>query len=191
MMFWSRPEVGRIEDVLREEGQKDYTHEGYVRMTRGVQTRAELEAALHAQGELGHVFDIDHLRVQLGQGQECFAKAKQAMQAWKMFDVPSWLEICWPHSAIRYRFTLPSSLCCVSHTLLHPLGERREGEILGTLILNMGFYSLTACRIVYTIDEGSSDPNGLSIGESPTLFIFFFLLFLPPPPLLSSHQFIS
>jgi uncharacterized protein (UPF0548 family) len=30
----------------------------------------------------------------------------------------------------------------------------REGETLGTLILNMGFYSLAACRIVYTIDEG-------------------------------------
>jgi hypothetical protein len=24
------------------------------------------------------------------------------MRAWKMFDVPSWLEICWPHSSIRY-----------------------------------------------------------------------------------------
>jgi uncharacterized protein (UPF0548 family) len=144
MMFWSRPEVGRIEEVLREEGQKDYTHQGYVRMTRGVLTRAELEAALHSQGELGHVFDVDHLRVQLGQGQECFAKAKQAMQAWKMFDVPSWLEICWPHSAIR------------------------EGEVLGTLILNMGFYSLTTCRIVYTIDEGSSGHNSLSTGIPPS-----------------------
>lgn len=128
--------MAEIEEVLRSEGQKGFTHEGHVRMTRDVRSRAELEAALRAQGEAGHIFDVDQLRVQLGSGRECFDKAKQAMRAWKMFDVPSWLEICWPHSSIR------------------------EGETLGTLILNMGFYSLAACRIVYTIDEGPAAAQG-------------------------------
>lgn len=112
MLFWRRPEVAEIEEVLRSEGQKGFTHEGHVRMTRDVRSRAELEAALRAQGEAGHIFDVDQLRVQLGSGRECFDKAKQAMRAWKMFDVPSWLEICWPHSSIRYHHT-PCRVCGV------------------------------------------------------------------------------
>jgi len=130
MLLWARPDAGAIEQVLREEAGKGFTHEGYVRLTRDVRSREELEQALEGKEE--QIFDVDHLRIHLGYGQDCFSRAKLAMMAWKMFTVPDWLEICWPHSTIR------------------------EGETLGMLILNVGLYSLTACRIVYTIDEDSS-----------------------------------
>jgi hypothetical protein len=103
MLFWRRPDASKIDEVLREQAQQGFTHEGHVRMTRGMRSQAELEAALHAHGDAGDIFDVDHLRVQLGSGRECYDKAKEAVRAWKMFDVPSWLEICWPHSPIRYR----------------------------------------------------------------------------------------
>jgi len=100
MLLWARPDAGAIEQVLREEAGKGFTHEGYVRLTRDVRSREELEQALEGKEE--QIFDVDHLRIHLGYGQDCFSRAKLAMMAWKMFTVPDWLEICWPHSTIRF-----------------------------------------------------------------------------------------
>lgn len=100
MLFWSKPDEHVVEEVLRAESLKNFTHEGLVRISRDVRSAAELEDALRSLEE-DVTFDVDHLRTRLGIGPECFARAKQAMIHWKMLQAPSWLEICWPHSPIR------------------------------------------------------------------------------------------
>ena len=71
---------------------------------------------------------VDHNRVRLGTGDIAFERARQAIRDWKMFDV-GWLELCWPST--------PTT----------------EGSVVGILVRIGWLWSLSACRIVYTIDE--------------------------------------
>lgn len=73
-------------------------------------------------------YNIDHNRIIIGQGDEDWEKAKDAIRKWKMFDMP-WVELCWPDTPIE------------------------EDRTVAILIRHFGFYSLNAARIVYTIDE--------------------------------------
>ena len=73
-------------------------------------------------------YAIDHNRAILGEGEEDFARAKQAIRDWKMFDVPG-LKLCYPDTPIE------------------------PGRNVAPLAYHLGFYSLNACRIVYVIDE--------------------------------------
>jgi len=103
---------------------------------------AEIEAFLikresdsHSYPEVGATresppagYDIDHNRMLLGRGSDDFERAKAAIRQWKMFDVPG-LEL------IR------------SDTPIEP------GRNVALLAYHMGFHSLSACRIVYVIEE--------------------------------------
>ncbi len=71
---------------------------------------------------------IDHNRIMIGQGADDWERAKDAVRTWKMFDFP-WVEICWPDTPIE------------------------TGRNIAVLVSHLGFYSLNAARIVYTIDE--------------------------------------
>lgn len=73
-------------------------------------------------------FSVDRHRMQLGEGPETFARAKCAIQAWKMFDVP-WLELCWPKVHIQV------------------------GTDVAILVSHLKFWSLNSCRIAYVVDE--------------------------------------
>ena len=73
-------------------------------------------------------YDIDHNRVMLGNGHADLELAKTAVRNWKMFDVPG-LE------------------------LFHADTPIRPGRNVALLAHHLGFYSLSACRIVYAIDE--------------------------------------
>ena len=73
-------------------------------------------------------YDIDHNRMLLGSGRGDFEKAKAAIRQWKMFDVPG-LEL------IR------------SDTPIEP------GRNVALVAHHLGFHSMSACRIVYVIDE--------------------------------------
>lgn len=73
-------------------------------------------------------YNIDHNRIITGQGDEDWQRAKDAVRNWKMFDFP-WVELCWPDTPIE------------------------EGRNVAILVSHLGFYSLNAARIVYTIDE--------------------------------------
>jgi uncharacterized protein (UPF0548 family) len=78
--------------------------------------------------ELPSGYTIDHNRVQLGEGEEVFARAVAALKDWKQFDL-GWIKIV-PSGT-------PLEVCAV----------------VAILTRHFGFWSLNACRVVYLIDE--------------------------------------
>lgn len=105
-------------------------------------TTREVEAFLEAQSGSGFsypevgatrkgappYYKVDHNRVRLGTGEEAFQLAIAAMRQWKMFDL-DWVRIAWPGAPLR------------------------EGTTVAVVARTAGFWSLNACRIVYTLDE--------------------------------------
>ena len=105
-------------------------------------TAQEVEAFLEAQRgsrlsypEVGATrkgappyYKVDHNRVRLGTGEEAFKIAVAALRQWKMFDL-GWVRIAWPGAPIQ------------------------EGTTVAVVARTLGFWSLNACRIVYTLDE--------------------------------------
>lgn len=72
--------------------------------------------------------DSDHNRILIGTGEADWERAKRAIREWKMFDL-GWCSICWPNTPIE------------------------EGRNIAMMAKHMGFWSLNAARIVYTLDE--------------------------------------
>ena len=73
-------------------------------------------------------YNIDRTRVRLGQGDAVWSRAVEAVQAWRMFDIP-WLRLCWPTAPIR------------------------AGTDVALLVRHFGFWSLNGCRIVYVVED--------------------------------------
>lgn len=72
-------------------------------------------------------YNVDHNRAKVGHGRESFSKAKACLNNWKMFDL-AWAQLFPTRAPIE------------------------AGTIVGVLIYHLGFWSLNASRIVYTID---------------------------------------
>lgn len=73
-------------------------------------------------------YNVDHNRVQLGQGEEDFASAIAAIRSWTMFKMD------WCH--------------------LYPADAAIEvGTTVAVAFHHFGFWSLNSCRIVYCIEE--------------------------------------
>jgi uncharacterized protein (UPF0548 family) len=88
-------------------------------------------------------YNVDHNRIQLGEGADVFERAKSAIRQGKMFDMP-WVELCWPDTPIKTDATV------------------------AVLISHLGFWSLNVCRIVYEIDErGDCEKFGFAYGTLP------------------------
>jgi uncharacterized protein (UPF0548 family) len=86
---------------------------------------------------------VDHNRGQLGVGRPTFERGKEAVRQWKMFDM-TWLELCWPNVPIE------------------------TGGTVAVVVHHLGFWSLNACRIVYTIEEGGAiEKFGFAYGTLP------------------------
>jgi len=73
-------------------------------------------------------YTLDHNRIRLGEGDKVWQQAKDAIRNWKMFDL-DWVELCWPDTPVE------------------------KDQNVAVLVSHLGFYSLNAARIVYTIDE--------------------------------------
>ena len=73
-------------------------------------------------------YTIDHNRVQLGSGAQCFNAAVTAIRQWKMFEL-GWLELFDKQTPIA------------------------PGATVAVVVNHLGFWSMNACRIVYVIDE--------------------------------------
>jgi len=89
---------------------------------------------------------LDHHRVNLGKGQECFDSAVKALREWKPFSL-NWVSV---------------------HSNETPL---RTGEMVGVVAQNLGLWSLNLCRIVYVLEEceedGSIQRFGFAYGTLP------------------------
>jgi len=65
---------------------------------RDQQFAYEHVGASRTEAPKGYV--VDHNRIQLGEGRAAFARAKNAIQQWKMFAIP-WIELFWPDTLIE------------------------------------------------------------------------------------------
>ena len=127
MYFLSKPDRDYIRQFLSEQGSKPFSY-AHVGATR--------ERAPNG-------YNVDHNRIQLGEGADIFERAKNAIRQWKMFDMP-WIELCWPDTPIKTDATV------------------------AVLLSHLGFWSLNACRIVYEIDErGDCEKFGFAYGTLP------------------------
>src|SRR5258708_17015546 len=107
MLCLSKPDRDYIRQFLSSQGRKQFSY-AHVGASR----------ACAPDG-----YNVDHNRIQLGEGAEVFERAKSAISQWKMFDMP-WIELYWPDTPIKTDATV------------------------AVLISHLGFWSLNACRIV-------------------------------------------
>jgi len=73
-------------------------------------------------------YTVDHNRIKLGQGQNTYQRALEALRGWKHFDL-GWVTIVPRNTPIEV------------------------GRVVAVQAQTFGFWSLSACRIVYVIDE--------------------------------------
>jgi uncharacterized protein (UPF0548 family) len=114
MLLFTRPTDERIQTFLANQQDRQYSYD-------------EVGAT---RGRLPSGYRVLHDRAELGYGSAQFARASEALNQWKMFDVPS-VKLCWPTTPIQ------------------------AGSLVAVLIKHFGFWSLNFCRIVYVIDEES------------------------------------
>jgi len=77
-------------------------------------------------------YNLDHNRIQLGQGEAVWNRAVDAVRRWQMFNI-RWLRLYWPSSPIRV------------------------GTDVAVSVHHFGFYSLNACRIVYVVPDDAPE----------------------------------
>jgi uncharacterized protein (UPF0548 family) len=73
-------------------------------------------------------YNVDHNRIRLGEGADTFARAVQAIQRWEMFNL-GWVQLFFNDTPIEV------------------------GATVAVQARHLGFYSLSACRIVYLLCE--------------------------------------
>jgi uncharacterized protein (UPF0548 family) len=73
-------------------------------------------------------YTVDHTRIKLGDGEEVFTKAKAALGRWEQFRL-GWVEAWSPTATIE------------------------TGDVVAVIARNLGLWWLSACRIVYVVDE--------------------------------------
>ena len=88
-------------------------------------------------------YTVDHTRIKLGEGEEVYVKAKDALLRWEQFRL-GWMEVWPPETPIK------------------------TGEAVAVIARTLGLWSLNACRIVYVVDEpGPSAGTGSPMGRFP------------------------
>lgn len=88
-------------------------------------------------------YTVDHNRIRLGEGRETFMRASDALSKWRHFEL-GWASVM-PHGS--------------------PL---QTGTTVAVQAHTFGFWSLNACRIVYTINEdGRVKRFGFAYGTLP------------------------
>ncbi len=81
-------------------------------------------------------YAVDHNRERLGAGPDAFARAAAALRAWRMTDL-GWSSVQPPDAPVA------------------------PGTDVAVLVRHYGFWSLNACRVVYTLDGEPEGPGGV------------------------------
>ena len=88
-------------------------------------------------------YNVDHNRIKLGDGEDVYLRAVAALRSWKQFDL-GWVTIVPPHTPVEV------------------------GRTVAVQARTFGFWSLSAARIVYVIeDEGPVKRFGFAYGTLP------------------------
>jgi len=109
----SQPSDEQIGQFLEEQENVDFSY-------------SEVGATRNVAAPAG--YNVDHNRQLLGNGHKAFDRGREAIRAWKMFDIP-WV-----------RFSNPDTPIDV-------------GQTVAIVVRHYGFFSLNATRIVYKLDE--------------------------------------
>jgi len=89
-------------------------------------------------------YTVDHNRIELGRGEEVFARAVGALRRWEMFNL-GWVQL--------YPFDGASPAV---------------GTCVAVLARHLGFCSLNACRVIYLVNEdGPLRRRGFAYGTLP------------------------
>ena len=112
MFLWRKPSDQLIRNFISAQQNSAYGY-GPLALTRD---------------SLSSGYTIDHNRVQLGSGAQCFNAAATAIRQWKMFEL-GWVELFDKQTPIA------------------------PGATVAVVVNHLGFWSMNACRIVYVIDE--------------------------------------
>lgn len=113
MWLLRKPDPATIQKFLLAQSNQDFTY-----------------AAVGATAtELPAGFNVDRSRTRLGDGEQVFRAAQQALQQWAQFRL-GWVEAWSPEPVIRI------------------------GTIVAVLAHVLGFWTLNACRVMYVVDEG-------------------------------------
>jgi uncharacterized protein (UPF0548 family) len=91
----------------------------------------------------GPGYTIDHNRIKLGQGEETYQRAISALRSWQQFDL-GWVSIVPGKTPVEV------------------------GSTVAVQAKTFGFWSLSACRVVYVIDEREPvEKFGFAYGTLP------------------------
>ena len=127
MVLLRRPSTETLREFLKSQSKLSVTY-----------MAVEATASLPPAG-----YTVDHTRIKLGQGEEVFTEAKNALGRWEQFCL-GWLEAWSPRTPIQ------------------------TGEVVAVIAQNLGLWWLNACRIVYVVNEtGSVSRYGFAYGTLP------------------------
>ena len=88
-------------------------------------------------------YPINHHRIQLGSGADVFARAKNAVQSWTMYNL-EWTRLYTPNTPIAV------------------------GEVVVVVVNHRFCWSLNPCRIIYILEErGAIERFGFAFGTLP------------------------
>jgi uncharacterized protein (UPF0548 family) len=95
------------------------------------------------EGAAPRGYAVDRYRIKLGEGPEAYARAVEALRAWRQFDL-GWTWLLPPHAPIEV------------------------GTTVGVLARHYGFWSLNTARIAYIVEEsGEVERFGFGYGTLP------------------------
>lgn len=124
-----KPSNAGVDDFLRSQREAPFSYE-----LVGASREAPVSVNSHV---------ADHNRARLGEGEETFSRAVEALRGWRMFDV-GWVRLCWPDAPVEV------------------------GTTVAVLGRHYGFWSLGACRIVYLVEEENDvRRSGFAYGTLP------------------------
>ncbi len=127
MLSLRRPSTETIREFLASQSKLGFTYAAV--------------GATASQAPAGYA--VDHTRIKLGEGEEVFTKAKDALGRWKQFRL-GWVDVWSPETPID------------------------TGEVVAVIARNLGLWWLNACQIVYIVDEmGSVGRYGFAYGTLP------------------------
>lgn len=127
MFLFGEPSRKRIEEFLRGQREAPFSYPDVGASRKGAPPG----------------YTVDHNRVRLGEGEEVFVRASEAIRNWNMFDLGR-VSIRPPDAPIEV------------------------GTTVAVLGHHYGFWSLNACRIVYLVEEaGEVHRYGFAYGTLP------------------------
>jgi uncharacterized protein (UPF0548 family) len=136
MMSLRRPSSEVIHRFLLAQSRLGFTYKAVGSTARvspsvptgvGIQINTE-HTTLWIEGERSSKYAQDHTWIKLGEGEEVFLKAKEALGRWQQFHL-GWVELSPPETPIE------------------------PGAVVAVLSRRLGIWWLNACRIIYVVDD--------------------------------------